>query len=115
MGFYEIPGESMCKLRRQIIERDSDFVEINSLYKKQKTFMIAGERYKRIIDNSLSADLQEWYQRKNIYFVSRRSIDNNLFSKGLLVDLMNGFKLVAPIYDYFLRLRGGDALRKEGS
>jgi uncharacterized protein (TIGR02453 family) len=106
MGFYKIPGESMNELRRQIIEKDEKFMQINSLYKKQKIFMIAGEKYKRTLDNSLSDSIKEWYQRKSIFFVCKKDIDNNFFSKNLLNDLMHDFKLIAPIYDYFLKLRG---------
>jgi len=107
MGFYKIPRGAMNELRRQIIEKDREFIRVNALYKKQKVFMMAGENYKRILDKSLSSnDLQEWYQRKNIYFVCKRQIDNHLFSKDLLTDLMFSFELIAPIYNYFSELGG---------
>lgn len=105
MGFYTIPREAINKLRKQIIEKDKEFMRINALYKRQKIFTIAGEKYKRILDNSLPDDLREWYQRKNIYFVCRKEIDDHFFSKNLLNDLMRDFKLIAPIYNCFLWLR----------
>lgn len=80
-------------------------MRINLLYKKQSVFTIAGEKYKRIFNDSIPEDLNEWYQRKNIYFTRRKKIDGRLFSKELVNDLMHDFKLIAPVYNYFIWLK----------
>lgn len=105
MGFYNIPKEVLFKLRNMIDEGDKKFNTIHSLYKKQKIFKLEGEKYKRIINPNLSEELNEWYQRKELYFVCNRSIDERLFSPALIDDLIEGFGMIAPIYNFCLGLR----------
>lgn len=105
MGFYSIPKETLYRLRSMIEEDDREFRRIYSLCKKQSVFQMEGECYKRIINPNLSAELNDWYQRKEIYFTHHRKIDEKLFSEGLIGDIMDGFRLLQPVYDFFLDLR----------
>lgn len=105
MGFYSIPRETLHKLRDMIDEHSKEFKRIHDLYKNQSTFTIEGEKYKRIINPDLPADLNEWYQRKEIYLTCNRDIDKRLYSPELAEDLISGFKLLEPIYRFFLKLR----------
>ncbi len=105
MGFYSIPVETLCKLRAMIDEGNKDFKRIYSLYNKQSTFLLEGEKYKRIINPSLPPEMNEWYQRKEIYLTCNRNIDDRLFSPGLINDIAEGFKALEPMYYFFLSLR----------
>ena len=105
MGFYSIPKETLYKLRGMIDENKKEFTKIYSLYNRQTTFKIEGDKYKRIINPSLRSELNEWYQRKEIYFTCNREIDTRLFSYELIDDITAGFKLLEPMYDFFLSLR----------
>jgi len=105
MGFYSIPKETLYKLRSMIDEGKKEFIKIHSIYKKQELFALEGEKYKRIINPDLPDDLNEWYQRKDLYFVCNRKIDERLFSPDLVGDLIEGFETLAPIYNFFLGLR----------
>lgn len=105
MGFYNIPKETLYKLRNMIDENNKEFKKIHSLYKKQTTFQIDGEKYKRTINPNLSEEINEWYQRKEIYLTGNREIDDQLFSPELVDDIAAGFKLLEPIYYFFLGLR----------
>ena len=64
-----------------------------------------GEKYKRIIDKDKPEDIQNWYQRKNMYLVCNRKIDDSLYSSKLVDDLKSGFNLIAPLYRYFQRIK----------
>ncbi|HYE83958.1 MAG TPA: DUF2461 domain-containing protein [Clostridia bacterium] len=105
MGFYNIPKEALYTLRSMIGEKKKEFNKVHSLYKKQNTFLIEGDKYKRIINPELTEELNDWYQRKEIYFVCNRKIDSRLFSSGLVKDITDGFKLLEPMYNFFLSLR----------
>jgi len=105
MGFYSIPKETLYTLRSMIEEGDKEFMKIYSLCKKQSLFQMEGECYKRKINQNLPEELNEWYQRKEIYFTHNRKIDKKLFSKELVEDITDGFKLLAPVYDFFVDLR----------
>jgi len=75
-------------------------MKVISFFAKQRTFVLEGEKYKRIIDNSKPDIIQNWYQRKNMYLVCNRKIDDTLFSGKLVDDLIYGFSMIAPFYYY---------------
>ncbi|MPM88088.1 hypothetical protein SDC9_135189 [bioreactor metagenome] len=106
MGFYNLPKEFMSKLRSMIDEGEKKFTKIHSLYMKQNIFKLEGEKYKRIINPDLPEELNEWYQRKELYFACSRKIDERLFTPLLVDDLIEGFEKIAPIYNFLLGLRG---------
>lgn len=104
MGFYSASKETMDRLRKAIDEKPKEFMKAVSFYSKQQDFIVEGEKYKRVLNSGLSNELQEWYQRKNLYLVCNRDIDERFFSKELADDLTSGFKLLAPFYRYLLGL-----------
>ena len=108
MGFYDAAPAIMNKFRQLIDENPKEFLKAISFFDKQKTFILEGEKYKRIIDKNKPEKIQYWYQRKNMYLVCNRKIDDTLFSSKLVDDLNYGFGLIAPFYHFLQRqvLRG---------
>ena len=66
MGFYDAAPAIMNKFRQVIDENPKEFLKAISFFDKQKTFVLEGEKYKRIIDKSKPEKIQHWYQRKNM-------------------------------------------------
>jgi uncharacterized protein (TIGR02453 family) len=108
MGFYDAAPAIMSKFRQVIDENPKEFLKAISFFDKQKIFVLEGEKYKRIIDENKPEKIQHWYQRKNMYLVCNRKIDDTLFSSKLVDDLISGFGLIAPFYNFLQRqvLRG---------
>jgi uncharacterized protein (TIGR02453 family) len=108
MGFYDAAPAIMSKFRQVIDENPKEFLKAISFFDKQKTFVLEGEKYKRIIDENKPEKIQHWYQRKNMYLVCNRKIDDTLFSGKLVDDLKYGFGLISPFYIFLQRqvLRG---------
>ncbi len=102
MGFFSATKATMDRLRQMMDDNSREFQDVLSKYRKQDVFQIEGEQYKRIIDPNKPPEIQEWYQRKNLFLVCNRKIDDVLFSKELVDDLISGFGLLAPLY-HFLR------------
>lgn len=100
MGFYSASKETMDRLREMIVRKSKEFFKTVSLYSKQKVFVVEGEKYKRILNDNIPEEFQDWYQRKNLYLVCNRRIDDSIFSRRLLDDLISGFGLIAPFYHY---------------
>lgn len=100
MGFYNAAPAIMSRFREMIDENPKEFMKVISFFAKQRTFVLEGEKYKRIIDNSKPEIIQNWYQRKNMYLVCNRKIDDTLFSGKLVDDLIYGFSMIAPFYYY---------------
>jgi hypothetical protein len=104
MGFYNAAPAIMSRFRENIDENPKEFLKAISFLSKQKSFVLEGEKYKRIIDKNKPEEIQNWYQRKNMYLVCNRKIDNTLFCNKLVDDLMDGFGLIAPFYRYLTKL-----------
>jgi uncharacterized protein (TIGR02453 family) len=105
MGFYSASLDMMYRFREMIDKRPKEFLKAISFYSKQQVFVIEGERYKKIFDETKPEEIQDWYQRKNLYLVCNRKTDDRLFNRELIDDLMLGFELIAPLYHYLWRLK----------
>ncbi|HEX9063417.1 MAG TPA: DUF2461 family protein, partial [Clostridia bacterium] len=105
MGFYSADKETMNKFRKLIDINTDEFKEIASFYKNQGILTIGGDKYKRILDTSKPDDILEWYQRKNLYLVCDKQIDNSFFTRQVLDDLVNGFSHAADLYHYLHKIK----------
>jgi uncharacterized protein (TIGR02453 family) len=105
MGFYNAAPAIMSKFREMIDENPKEFLKAISFFDKQNEFILEGEKYKRILDKSKPEKIQNWYQRKNMYLVCNRKIDDALFSHKLVDDLIVGFKMIAPLYHYLQKIK----------
>lgn len=105
MGFYSATKDTMDKLREWIDEEPDDFRRTTAFYGRQKTFVIEGECYKRVLDPDKPASVLEWYQRKNIYLTCNRAIDGLLFSPKLADEIAAGFGMLGGLYHAFRELR----------
>ncbi len=103
MGFYDAAPAIMSRFREQIDENPKEFLKAISFFSKQQDFVLEGEKYKKILDKSKPEMIHDWYQRKNMYLVCNRRIDDKLFSSDLVDDLKYGFGLIAPFYHYLQR------------
>jgi uncharacterized protein (TIGR02453 family) len=108
MGFYSASPETMQGLRDAIDHREEEFLKAISFYSQQTLFELQGELYKRIFDRNKPSHIQEWYQRRNLYLICNREIDQLLFSPKLVDDLRFAFKLLEPLYHFLWRLKIGD-------
>lgn len=105
MGFFSASKVTMDRLREAIDRKADEFRRAVAFLDGQETFVLEGERYKRLLDGSKEEDLQEWYQRKNLYLVCNRGSDERLFGRGVLDDLTAGFGRLAPFYHWLWRLK----------
>jgi uncharacterized protein (TIGR02453 family) len=104
MGFYSASRQTMDKFRKSIDANPKSFLSAISFYKNQKVFIIEGEEYKRPLKTDLSKELREWYNRKYLYLVSNRQIEENCITSELIPDLIYGFKTIAPLYHYLSKV-----------
>ncbi|MBC8469741.1 MAG: DUF2461 domain-containing protein [Planctomycetes bacterium] len=105
MGFYNAASAIMSRFREMIDDNPKEFLKAISFFDKQKTFVLEGEKYKRVIDKTKPEIIQNWYQRRNMYLVCNRKIDDALFSNKLVDDLACGFDMIAPFYNYLQKIK----------
>lgn len=105
MGFYSASKVTMDRLRQVIDRKPEAFRREVAFLSGQDTFVLEGEKYKRLLDGQKEGDILEWYQRRNLYLVCNRQADGHLFSRGVLDELTAGFGLLAPFYHWLWRLK----------
>jgi len=105
MGFYIAEKMTMDKLRDYITKNTGKFLKMWKEIEKSGELKIYGEMYKRKIPNTLSDELQDWYQRKNLYIMYEKGIGDELFSEKILKDVIRGFEILKPLYYFFLSLK----------
>ena len=107
MGFYNAAPVIMSRFREMIDDNPKEFLKAISFFDKQKIFVLEGDTFKRTFDKTKPEKIQEWYQRRNMYLVCNRKIDDSLFSNKLVDDLSTGFNLIAPFYHYLQKIKAG--------
>lgn len=100
MGYYSASRESMDTFRQTIDENPKDFTKATAFFTKQDVFQIEGDEYKKSLAPDKPAELRKWYDRKNLYLVHNSTQLERLFTKDIAGDLVAGFNMLSPIYQY---------------
>jgi len=100
MGFCNASRITMDWLRKSIIEYPDSFRHMITFLSYQKTFSLTGDRHKGHANSH-----PEWHQRKSLYLVCNRKIDDRLFSRQIVYELATGFALLAPMYHWLWQLK----------
>lgn len=104
MGFYSASRQTMDNFRAAIDNNPEAFRIAISFYSIDKNFRIEGEQYKRPLKADSPDEFLEWYNRKSLYLVSNQQIEGNSIEKKLIADLMQGFKIMEPLYHYLCKV-----------
>ena len=107
MGFYSATRTTMDIFRESIDKNPGIFLHTFNTILDEGSFVIEGDMYKKRIPNNLPEELQVWYQRKNIYLVCNRKIDDDLFSDTIFFTLQKEFERLAPFYYFLWGLKEG--------
>lgn len=102
-GYYCASTDTMENIRKMIIEDDRSFKKADKAYKNQNIFELYGEMYKRSRYPDESAEKQNWLNRKNMGLNCQSKDFKLLFSDKLIDKVAADFKLIAPIYDFFMK------------
>jgi uncharacterized protein (TIGR02453 family) len=105
MGLFSATPHTMEVFRESIDSSLEKFKKAIAFYHKQHVFVIEGDKYKRILDKNKPEDILDWYQRKNLYLVCNKHIDDTLFSNQLVDELKSNFSLVSDFYHYLYKIK----------
>ncbi len=104
LGYYQAEKETMDKLRNFIDRHPDEFLKIVSGFMNKNIFKLEGDKYKKVLDQTKSIDILDWYQRKNFYLVNNKKIDDTLFSSNLVEELKTNFQILKPFYDFLWKI-----------
>jgi uncharacterized protein (TIGR02453 family) len=112
MGYYSSTKESMDLFRKMIDDKPQVFNKIVRNFRNQSTFAIEGDRYKKILDPGKPEEINEWYNRKNLYLVHNDKNVDKLFNNDLVNELKEGFSFLQEIYKYLCSVEEKRLLRE---
>jgi len=103
MGCYLAPKPFMDSYRKILLRDESAFLKTTQFLKNpQQPFKVCGETYKRLLKNGGSMALQPWYQRKELYLMCERPLDDLVFGPKLIAYLADEFTAASPLYRLLL-------------
>ncbi len=106
-GFWDMRPETAAKLRARIDRDPKPLAKIARQIGKSR-FTLFGEEYKRP-KGDVGALLNPWYNRKNIGVSFDDNCEGVLFTPQLFDEILEGFRLLMPFYQYFDSLPGDPA------
>ena len=110
MGCYMAPKPFMDSYRKILLQDEGAFFKIvKFLQQPQQPFAVCGESYKRLLKNDGSPALQPWYQRKELYLMCERQLDDLVLGAELSGYLADSFTTAAPLYQLLLTAAQGIA------
>lgn len=101
-GYYSVSAETMNTIRKMILENDPMFQKAIEAYESQNEMNLEGDSFRKSRYPEQPERIRNWLDRKNIYFAHSSSDFSVLFSEQLAPLLINSFKIMAPVYKFFL-------------
>ena len=97
-GYWNAGASTMAKLRHRIDTSPAPLEKITRKLRRSR-FTLGGEEYKRPKGDAGTL-LNPWYNRKNILISYEDDPDGVLFTPQLKDELVDGFRLLMPAFDY---------------
>ena len=100
MGYYQASTASMEAIRKLVLDGAEAFQEADKAFRNQTLFYMDGDSYKRSKYPDAPEHLRQWLDKKSISFNCHSDDFDLLFSENLADTLLEGFRLLAPIYNF---------------
>lgn len=103
LGYYSARAETMAKLRARIDKNPKAFESLIAPLDKQSEFALNGAEYVRQ-KQAPTPKTAAWYNRKSFSLIHEQAIGEELFSPAIADRIVEGYKFLMPLYDYFITL-----------
>lgn len=102
LGYYCAPKKTMDIFRDQIQADPAEFLSVSKTCRKP--FSLVGENYKRPLIQDQAEHIAQWYNKKSFAVMATSTCIEDLFKPELTIKLIKGFKQLAPLYHYLMRV-----------
>ena len=103
LGIYEARPALMAKFRKAMDEHPEDMLPLANAFQRQTRFRLGAEEYKRP-KGTAKPPLDQWDNRKNLDLTCDREIDDLLYSRAWVDELLQAYEALMPYYRYFSRI-----------
>lgn len=80
-----------------------DMLPLANAFQRQTRFRMGAEEYKRP-KGTAQPPLDQWYNRKSLDLTCDREIDDLLYSRALVDELLQAYEALMPYYRYFSKI-----------
>jgi uncharacterized protein (TIGR02453 family) len=105
MGFYNTPKKYMDRFRELLATQPEAFLQALAPLRQNRTFTVAGDRYRKVPALEAQPEVREWLKYKNFYFTSEHSEMDSLYTAELVGRLIAGFRELADVYQYLWEIK----------
>ena len=102
-GYYSANATSMGSIRNLILSDDKDFQTALFTSENQNLFKLEGDMYKKSRYPDSDDRKRNWLERKTICFIHENNDFELLFSNDLSSAIAEGFKILAPVYNFLIK------------
>lgn len=102
-GHYHTATPVMAAARKLILAKDPAAMEAMEAYRKQRTFKLYGDLYKRDHYPAESAENRDWLNRKTLGVSAQLHDFELLFSDALADRVFAQLKKIFPVYTFMLK------------
>ena len=103
LGYYHARPITMAKLRARINSNPQKFEQLIAPLENQDEFVLDAAEYKRK-KQSPTLKTATWCNSKTFALIHRGQHSDELFSPELANRIINGYRFLMPLYDYFITL-----------
>lgn len=103
MGVFDAKPAYMARFRQEIDRDPAPMRKLAKAFAKQDRFVLHEEEYKRS-KGEVPPPLDQWYNRKGIDLACFRPIDDLIYRRELVEEILAGYEMLMPYYRYFAAL-----------
>ena len=112
-GAYQSSPESMAILRERVLAGDRRFLACQRMLKKNPSFYLMDDRYKRSKYPRESEELRRWLDLKSVCLLADGDVATLLPDPALADLLAKDFKAMKPLYDFLMAVESLVPKREE--
>ncbi len=102
-GYYSAGASSMQSVRELILAGDGAFRAALAAYEGQDAFRLEGDLYQKSRYPDAPENLRSWLDRKSLCFLRKSEDFALLYSDGLAAVVAEGYRTLAPIYQFLMK------------
>lgn len=105
-GYYCAPARVMEGIRKLVLDGSKAYRRAQQAFDSQDIFQIEGECYKRPHYPGRPERERQWLERRNLDLMYNSTDFDALFAGDLHLRLLEGFQVLAPVYEFLLAAQG---------
>ena len=104
MGLYHATPAYLTTFRRKLAENPAGFLRIAKRIGQDEKYVLGGEEYRKIKDETLDPLLQKWYRKKELVVSATGPLGDVVFSEGLPGFLIEEWKRLRELYQFLEKI-----------